>query len=71
MSETPQDPAFPNPYEDPELLEQAGGDKKLLDWLVGLKNTQELLAERPDDPVLQASFEAMQKTIDEYRSQKG
>lgn len=55
------------PYEDPELIEQAGGDRLLLDRLVAVRITGEMVAADPANESLQRAFETMQEELRNYQ----
>ena len=57
-----------SPYDDPELLEKAAGNKRYLDRLVGVKITERMLAESPEDLGLQATSLMMQQALKDFEA---
>lgn len=65
MSERiPQEPV--TPFQDPALIERAGGDRNLLNRLAGLAMARQQLAENPDDPGARRYVDDMQTALDDY-----
>ena len=58
------------PHEDEELIAQAGGDPRLLNRLVALRITEEMLASDPDNPNHQQALKDMQEALDTYKRDK-
>jgi hypothetical protein len=65
-----EDPTYDSPYNNPDLIERAGGDKMLLDRLVGLDITRQLLEENPADLGIFAAYQTMLEVVEKYEQGK-
>lgn len=55
-----------SPYQDPELIEQAAGDRQYLDRLVALRIAEHALSEDPKNPSFQAVYAVMKEEVERF-----
>lgn len=69
VEQTPQhEPTY---YEDPDLLERAGGDRELLSRLVALKQAEDMFADDPNNTSFNRLLETMRTEVERYESEQG
>lgn len=56
-------------YQDEGLIERAGGNRELLDRLVGLSIAEAMLEESPEDPSLKRTYDIMKSEVERLENQ--
>ncbi len=60
-----------SPYQDPALIEAAGGDSGLLERLAALEIAKRNALQNPNEPALQRLPEVMAAEVETYKREAG